>query len=135
MDSVEVLDAAEGVELAEVDVTASTVTFNDEIDGFIDVEKGFADTENDFADVAMDDLQSPKPAWHPSPQYSEDDPQNPSLEQQFPKAEFLHVRVPLDCIPQRALVLHWRASTPRNVRAVMANSKAERIVNECDLNE
>jgi hypothetical protein len=120
---------------AGVDFAASTVTFNDDMDGFADVGKGFADTEDNFADVAMNDLQSPKPAWHPFPQYGDDEPQNPFLEQQFPNIEFLHVRVLLDCIPQRALVLILRASTPRNGRAVTANSSVERIMNEGELNE
>nr|GFD56258.1 hypothetical protein [Tanacetum cinerariifolium] len=75
------------------------------------------------------------PAWQPAPQYAEDEPQYPAREQQFPKADFLQVRVLLDCVPQRAVVLILRASALRNERAAMANSRAECIANEDGWNE
>ena len=127
VDKVEV-DAVDGLEVAEVGFTDRVITFVDDVDDFVDVEEGFADDEDDFTDVEMDEVQSPKPAWQPVPQYAEDEPQYPLWEQQFPNAEFLQVRVFLDCVPQRAVVLVSRASTPRNGRAAMASSRAECMV-------
>lgn len=92
-----VVDVVDGPELAKVDFTDTTVTFADDVDDFVDVEEAFADAEDGFTDIEMDEVQSPKPAWHPCPQYAEDEPQYPLLEQQSPNAEFLHVRVFLDC--------------------------------------
>lgn len=135
VDKVEMVNAVDGFELAEVGFTDTTITFADDVDDFVDVEEGFADAEDDFTDVEIDEVQSPKPAWQPVPQYAEDEPQYPLLEQQFPNTEFLQVRVFLDCVPQRAVVLHLRASAPRNGRAAMANSRAECIVNEDGQNE
>lgn len=130
-----VVDAVDGFELAEVDFTDTTVTFVDDADAFFDVEEGFADAEDNFTDVEVDEVQSPKPTWQPFPQYAEDAPQYPLLEQQSPNTESLQVRVYLDCLPQRAVVLRSRASAPRNGRAAMATSRAECIVNENGQNE
>jgi hypothetical protein len=130
-----VVDAVDGFELAEVGFTDTTITLADDVDDFVGVEEGFADAKNDFTDAEMDEVQSPKPAWQPFPQYAEDAPQYPLLEQQSPNAESLQVRVPLDCLPQRAVVLHLRASAPRNGRDAMATSRAECIVNEDGPNE
>ena len=136
VDAVDGLEVAEvGLEVAEVGFTDRVITFVDDVDDFVDVEEGFADDEDDLTDVEMDEVQSPKPAWQPVPQYAEDEPQYPLWEQQFPNAEFLQVRVFLDCVPQRAVVLVSRASTPRNGRAAMANSRAERMVNNDGQNE
>ena len=135
VDKVEVVDAVDDPEPAEVGFTDTTITFADDVDDFVGVEEGFADAEDGFMDVEMDEVQSPKPAWQPDPQYAEVEPQYPLLEQQFPNAESLQVRVFLDCVPQRAVVLHLRASAPRNGRAAMANSRAECIVNEDGQNE
>jgi hypothetical protein len=135
VDKVEMVDAVDNFELAVVGVTDKTVTFADDGDDFVDVGNCFVDAEDDFTDVKMDEVQSPKPAWQPFPQYAEDEPQHPLSEQQFPNAEPLQVRVFLDCVPQRAAVLHLRASAPRNGRAAMANSRAECIVNEDGPNE
>lgn len=120
-------DIVEVVDVAEVDVTDTTIDFDD-------VEEGFADAEDDFTAVGMEDLQSPKPAWQPVPQYVEDEPQRPLLEQQFPNTEFVQVRMFPDCIPQRPVKLRVRALAPRSGRAVMAN-REKCIVNEAGLNK
>jgi hypothetical protein len=132
VDKVEGVGIADAVELAEVDVTGTTITFVDELDDFVDVEDG---PKDDFVDVGTEGVQLPKPAWQPVPQYAEDEPQRPLLEQQFPNIEYLQVRRFQDCTPQRPVTLGTRASAPRNGRAVMANRAAERIVIEDGLNE
>lgn len=124
VDKVEVVNAVEGFELAEVGVTDKTVTFVKDGNDFVDVENCFADAEDDFTDVKMDEVQSPKPAWQPFPQYAEDEPQYPLTEQQFPNAEPLQVSVFLDCVPQR-----------RTGRVATANNRPECIVNEDGRNE
>lgn len=129
VDEVRVVDAEEDFKLVEVGCTDTTMTFAEDVDDFVDVEDSFADDEV-FANVEIDDAQSPNPAWQPVPQYAEVEPQYPLLEQQFPKVDFLQVRVFWDCLPQRAVVLILRASAPRNGRAAMANTRAECITNE-----
>ncbi|KAI8936201.1 hypothetical protein NX059_006632 [Plenodomus lindquistii] len=118
-----VVDAVGFLELAEVGFTDTTDTFVDDVDVFFDVEEAFTDVETDK-------VQSPKPFWQPVPQYAADAPHQPLVEQQFPNAESLQVRVFDDCVPQRPVVLRVRASAPRNGRAAMANSKAECIMNK-----
>jgi hypothetical protein len=95
VDKVEV-DNGNGVELPEVDVIDTTITVVEGLDEPVDVEGGFAGPKDDFTGGEMVDLQSPKPAWQPVPQYVGDEPQYPLLEQQFPNTEFLQLRLLLD---------------------------------------
>lgn len=136
-DEVSMGDAVAAVELAKVVVTSTMVAFADDVEEMTEVKDDFTDGEDDFTVVEAADLQSPKPTWQPVPQYSGPQPQYPLLEQQLPKIEFLQVSLLPDCVPQRAVVLHLRlrASAPRNGRAVMANRRAECIVNERGRNE
>lgn len=118
------VDTGDTRELVVVVFTDTTIAFVDDVGKVVAAEEGFAGTKEDFTKVGV---QSPKPAWQPLPQYAEVEPQYPALEQQFPNTEFSQVRRLLDCVPQRAVVLHLRASAPRNGRAATANSKAECI--------
>lgn len=121
VDKVEVVDGADGVEVAEGGVTETTTDVDVGVDTLVEVENGFLI------------VQSPKPTWHPVPQCNEVRPQNPLLLQQFPNTEFLHVSAFLDCVPQRSVVLMLRASAPRNGMAATANRIAECIVGEVGL--
>lgn len=130
-----VVDAVDDSEFAEVGFTDTATTFAGSVDDSADVEGVFANAENDFIDVETNEVQSPKPAWQPFPGCAGDEPQYLLLEEQFPNAEDLQLRLFLNGRPQRAAVLLLRASAPRNGRAAMVNSRAECIANEGGQNE
>jgi hypothetical protein len=83
-------------EEVEVNVIDTTITVVEELDEPVDVEEGFPGPKEDFTGGEMVDLQSPKPAWQPVPQYAGDEPQYPLLEQQFPRTEFLQLTLLLN---------------------------------------
>lgn len=97
--------------------------------GFFDADSGFAAIKGDLTGLReVEEIQSPNLDWQPVSQYSLVEPQYPFCEQQSPKAEFLQVRVSLDCFPQRAEALTRRALTLRNGIANKAKNRANCIV-------
>ena len=87
-------------------------------------------TDDEVCTGGLVELQSPNLDRHPVPQYADDLPQTPYLEQQFPNIEPLQVKRFRDSGPQIPIGVTLRALTLRNKRAVAANCKVERIILE-----